>query len=217
MNAKIEFFDDDADLLVASRDERLAFFQQSKQHLGTLFAGSGFCRRTADNAMLDWALIKVEESRIGGNTLPDKRAWSKNMWAHVPRSNIQGVQLGGLASVNKLQEKIFKFGAATHGTTAVFSRHPTDVVYRDWKYMCREGLPHTTEATLVPISRCCKVASDEDSGSIAYEVSGRAVWMLFGGSPSSSHAYVTPLEAVFDDIKDLLHHMVIDVRVSQFN
>jgi hypothetical protein len=38
--------------------------------------------------------------------------------------------------------------------------------------------------------------------------------MLYGGSSSSSHAYVTPLEDVFRDIKDFLHPMVIDVRVS---
>lgn len=227
LNAAIQAPDDffDETEMIESRDQKIAFFEQNKHPLGTLWAGSGFNRRSADNGMLDWALIKVEESRIGRNTLPDKGAWPKSMWTHVPPKKIQGAQLGRLAPAHDItvRQKVFKLGASTQGTTAEYSKHKADVVYRDWKYMFLENHRHTRETAFTSIANHFKVASGGDSGSIVYGGNGRALGMLFRGSSSSSfdhtgssHAYVTPLEYIFKDIKDFLYPMVIDVRVAQF-
>ncbi|KAK1755867.1 hypothetical protein QBC47DRAFT_402030 [Echria macrotheca] len=49
-----------------------AFFDNNKQHFGTVYAASGYTRKTKKNCRLDWALIKPSSTgiaRIGVNNL----------------------------------------------------------------------------------------------------------------------------------------------------
>ena len=52
------------------RTGKLAFVDQGLHHLDDTWAASGYNRRTDSGNVLDWALIEVDDNRIGGNMLP---------------------------------------------------------------------------------------------------------------------------------------------------
>lgn len=73
-NATISMLQDSPD----STDEmqqKLEFFDNGRQILGHLWAGSGFGRRTERSGLCDWALVSVNANRVGRNILPDATQW----------------------------------------------------------------------------------------------------------------------------------------------
>ncbi|KIL96652.1 hypothetical protein FAVG1_01396 [Fusarium avenaceum] len=67
------------------------FFDCQKNVLGKVYAASGFNNIMSNNnnkmdgnRRLDWALIKVNKSRIGTNKLPDEEAWLKKSGLEDP-------------------------------------------------------------------------------------------------------------------------------------
>lgn len=67
------------------------FFDCQKNVLGKVYAISGFSNinnnnnaKIDGNRRLDWALIKVNKSRIGTNKLPDEEAWLRKAGLENP-------------------------------------------------------------------------------------------------------------------------------------
>jgi len=62
-----------------------------------------------------------------------------------------------------------------------------------------------------------RIAQKGDSGSVAFDAEGNAVGLLFRGcqanSATDSHAYITPIEDVFEDIKAYSNHKILDIRI----
>ncbi|KAK3360822.1 hypothetical protein B0T24DRAFT_643583, partial [Lasiosphaeria ovina] len=72
-------------------DDIVAFFDNGRHVLGTVFCASGYKRRTANNGRLDWALVMpLDKARIGENKLPILEAWMEKYDPHsfhlVPNS-----------------------------------------------------------------------------------------------------------------------------------
>ncbi|KAK3187338.1 hypothetical protein K4F52_003970 [Lecanicillium sp. MT-2017a] len=199
---------------------RVSFFDQYRHIIGPAWAGSGFAFRTKDGALLDWALVQVDEQRIGTNSLPDKTQWADPFY---PPTRTQGAQLRQVASAHEIihSGKRFKCGAMSNGTTGTRGYHRPLVRCVEWKYMCtEENYPAATETAFFGAAGGV-FAMPGDSGSIAYTADGRALGMIYSGiRPQNKRGdactYVTPLEDVFTHIKSFLRNEISDIRVAAF-
>lgn len=208
-----------------ARARKVRFFDEGKHIMGHVWAGSGFGRRTRENGILDWALIKVQEERIGLNVLPDVDAWPRSMpKMNVPPKTIWGKELGEVVRRGQSlisESPAFKYGVVTKGRTAVCSEYKVGVVTSERRYMANEDplrYGATVEPMFVPVENDeeTEFAAPGDSGSIVYNGEGQALGLLFRGNPRTHLAYVTPLNDVFDDIKAFSEDKVTDVRIAVF-
>lgn len=224
-------------LLRELRDKKTEFFDNEKQFIGHLFAGSGLCHRTYQNATIDWLLIKPEPSRIGLNTLPQTSDWP--VTSESPEVHLHGTQLrehipAAQINPNRANETFFKYGAISKATAGEFSRHKHDVRYRyprGMKYATEIALvrelafnqpdkhPLCNDAMLAPLGWQDSLGAHGDSGSIVYDPKGRGVGLLFSGTQIQSGVkhlmYVWPLELTFDDIRRFLGARVTGIRIAQ--
>ncbi|KAK3350196.1 hypothetical protein B0T25DRAFT_550012 [Lasiosphaeria hispida] len=212
-----------------------SFFDNNEQHLGSIHWASGYTRRTGNNGRIDWALIKptgTGVSRIGKNTLPTRADWhQKGYHDHKPRARGPGLLKQppehGLRSVPN-GETLFKLGTSTGVTVGLFSHVKSMVKFAGDRHV---------EAHMGPQNPRCRYLSDEfmyighpdvrkhwfakkgDSGSVVFDTEGRAVGLLFRGQMVQqvvdSHAYITPIEDVFEDIKDFAKGQITDIRIAE--
>jgi hypothetical protein len=222
-------------------DEIRAFFDNGNHVLGKIWAASGFTRRSPSGGRMDWALIKPDNpARIGKNTLPTLEEWVAARTEQVEESMYdmpslpelpQGEGLGrlkqppvhGTRSV-KTDAPVYKKGARTGPTIGRFQRLRYDVRLRDDKHL--EGvIGHynhiSQEMAFIGDPDNQWFAREGDSGSVVFDAEGRALGLLFRGhsghNPANSSVYISPIEDVFHDIKELLknHDEVTDIRIAE--
>jgi len=63
-----------------------------------------------------------------------------------------------------------------------------------------------------------RVAKRGDSGSVAFDADGNALGLVFGAGQANfatngGHAFITPIEDVFEDIKAYSNHKIVDIRI----
>lgn len=219
-------------------DDKIAFFDDEKHILGSLYAGSGFKFRTKTNGMLDWALIKPDSARIGDNTLPSISRWParNSRFQDAPPATLKDIKLKehlpaqfsvpvqkdpeAEGRVNDLATHAYVSGAFTYAATGSFLTHEPDVSYTDWKYMTKEGVPKTTEHAFIchytSVQSIQRLGQEGDSGSVVWDGEGHPLGLLFRGQISEHKhdlTFVTPMEYIFDHIKAFLGAEA--VRIAQ--
>ncbi|KAL4732234.1 hypothetical protein ACLX1H_001244 [Fusarium chlamydosporum] len=200
-------------------DKKVDFFDHRQNTMGEIYAASGFTRKTPENGRLDWALIKVSKTRTGTNRLPDAEAWRKAPALPAPFLTF-GTQLQPQRqSISKKHENRcttgFKYGAASGATYGEYHEFKTNVNLLDDRH-----LGPTISSEYVFQRASGNSALKGDSGSVIYDNLGCIVGLLFRGlQPSNDrgngHVYVTPIEYVFDHIKEFSKGRITDIRIAQ--
>jgi hypothetical protein len=203
------------------------FFDDGNQRLGTVYAASGFTRRSPDNGRMDWALIKpLDTRRIGSNTIPTRKEWLQKT-THVPlhRATGKNLQQPPVAGSSFIPggEMIFKKGASTGPTSGRFSRLKTDVTLKDDAHLeavMGTDKYHSREFLFVGCPGTEWLAKTGDSGSVVFNEEGRAVGLLFRGHKAQqgpdTWAYITPIQDIFADIKDFSKGGITDIRIAEY-
>ncbi|KAK1761920.1 hypothetical protein QBC33DRAFT_614651 [Phialemonium atrogriseum] len=200
---------------------KVSFFNSGRQHLGTLFAGSGFTRRTSENHRLDWALIDVVPGRQGDNMLPVEAKWVAEYsdMTHCPLPTGCGIPLRPKQQGRSLKdvtpgEILFKVGMKTGVSAGYFSHVKSNCWLEDDKHM---GMPRSSEYLF--LGHEGKPFGDHgDSGSVVYDAEGQVLGLLFTGlSPqqtNAGHTFVTPIEDVFEDVIKFSKGGITDIRIA---
>jgi len=118
--------------VVESYHERAAFVAAGKEKSGTIFAASGFTRRTPTNGRLDWALIKpTGGSRIGTNTVSSAIDQWNAMFAgaHYALERSMTLKEPCPEGVFPGRFELYKHGAITGHSEGRVSYAKSDVVF----------------------------------------------------------------------------------------
>ncbi|KAF5673684.1 hypothetical protein FCIRC_7946 [Fusarium circinatum] len=217
--------------VAALRDERKQktdFFEANKKALGRLYAASGFKRRVVGRRM-DWALIEID--RPWHDRLPGLEEW-ESLPARITDTPYMtyGMQLEeqtrsieALSAFAWSSRRLDVYKIGTSGGPMVGSLLCTNnlVTIRDDQYMN----PSPTEEMAFEPKRYIYdsergFCAPGDSGSVVFDEYGGIVGLMIGGhhnnnSYNHGYGYVTPIEYVFKDIKDLLKGHVVDIRIAE--
>ncbi|KAM0354356.1 hypothetical protein ACHAPU_001400 [Fusarium lateritium] len=222
--AKVEMLDKVKAKTTADMDKKVDFFDRQNNILGKVYAASGFCNKTDENGRLDWALVKVNKSRIGTNQLPDEEVWKKTPIVPAPYFTF-GAQLKAQGSSSIRLEhpnrctKGYKLGTTSGATYGEFYEFKIGVNLLHDRYL---GPILSDEYTFIQGDSGWDkpFAGPGDSGSVVFDSNGCAVGLLFRGlRPNNDnavgHTYVTPIEHVFKGIKESSKGKIVDVRIAQ--
>ncbi|KAF5631333.1 hypothetical protein F25303_9705 [Fusarium sp. NRRL 25303] len=229
--------------LSQERDAKIDFFEKGKHILGSIYAASGFKRRSPTNFRLDWALIKVKNRRQGSNRLPDEDEWEKYarhlaMKPYLTYGKLLKQQKtslfpfpeprggSGLPYVGLLHEKasasqhtngrLYKRGSSTRVTAGILDEHKAACTMTDDMHV--SGGNPSTEYLFIPSKHLPVFALRGDSGSVVYDFKGGIVGLLHRGQePNNSktpYAIITPIELVFEDIKSFLGDQA-EIRIAE--
>ncbi|KAK3364745.1 hypothetical protein B0T24DRAFT_638557 [Lasiosphaeria ovina] len=221
-------------------DDTIAFFDNGRHVLGTVFCASGYKRRTANNGRLDWALVKpLDEARIGENKLPTIGPWAEK-YNHrdfdlLPNSTTFGGLLqeptDGLRGLAH-GELVYKVGTTTRMTVGKFSHMKSDVKIAEDRHVSlgaedRHVSPRVSEEfgfiQVGTIGKnyvgCREFATYGDSGSVVWDKEGRIVGLLFTGqtpqgTSSQTLSYITPIHDVFEDIMKFSNGEIKEIRLA---
>ncbi|KAF4499489.1 hypothetical protein FAGAP_4339 [Fusarium agapanthi] len=209
--------------LVEEKAAKLAYFNKGLHTIGKLYATSGFKDRTDDQGRLDWALVKINKSRVGSNQLPGQETWKK--WGvDAPRRTYDqplGQQTMSISPnpPTGMQRTIngWKMGATTGATAGEFHEIKFQVDLADDRYL---GVQTSTEIAFQSCNfNIGPFSSHGDSGSVVYDELGGIVGLLFRGqvlNTSGRLIFITPIEHVFSSIKAAHHNDEIeDIRVAE--
>lgn len=188
--------------------------------MGDVFAASGLKKRTSENGRLDWSLIKVAEGRMGTNILPDRSAWEKiPIRTYSPPFLTFGRQLEPqnetVSLTNQAQcREGFKYGTTTGPAKGQFHWYKTDVQFNDDQHVSDD--PVSSEY----LFQMKRGGRDEPfAGSIVYHEWGYVLGLMSRGlrpqRAAGFHVYVTPIEHVFQHIKESSTGKIVDIRIAQ--
>ncbi|KAF5593542.1 uncharacterized protein FSUBG_9777 [Fusarium subglutinans] len=201
-----------------------AFIKQDKQVLGNLIASSGF-RRQVGSRRMDWALIELDPSRRWSNDLPELKVWlskyeDPTAAPYALGTPIQPRSEGKSAEGPWELGHIFKMGTTTGATTGKWWWEKQRVTIEHDAYLGEARLV-TDEFVYGPredINPITKLCAHGDSGSVIFDNDGGIVALLFRGHKHNDtyddgYGYVTPIEHVFDDIKDFTD--ITNIRIAE--
>ena len=207
-------------------NQKIAFFDDDRQWLGRIWAGSGWGRRTPQNNRLDWALIEVEGNRLGRNALPGYDTWEELYESeYIPGG---AGRTGLLKPQTKMSAKgavpgtnAYKVGARTGATAGCISHYQSRVRLKQDSYMNATfsdewvyiGHPNLPGIDFRPFG------NHGDSGAVVYNSQGEVLGQLFAGQkPQQTYpeglAYVTRIEDLFKDIKDFSEGQITGIRIA---
>lgn len=210
------------DELITELNDMIAHFDTDQQFFGRPCFGSGYMKRTKTNGRLDWAMIKPSaDDRVGGNALPSGKDWSafNLMFDELPISlgSTMGPQTRSIRNFSP-NERVFKVGASTKCTIGALNAIKTDCIMREEKYMpgrSKEDLMSSEYIFIHP--RDMVFANVGDSGAVVWDEDGGVVGLLFRGQQphgtKRGYGMVTPIEDVFESIKEMSMGHIVDVRI----
>lgn len=205
------------------KQKKVEFFNNGKHMLGKVFAASGFFRRTPGNMRLDWALISVDVNRQGSNRLPARDVWDRKYLDDIP------TPYGSLGSILKDQsttigpgnpEHVWKVGATTGPTTATYNNHTVECRLSDDSYLKNDIKNYLSTEYIFQSHDGVKFCAPGDSGSAVWDENGGIVGLFFRGhsinkSFDDGFGLVTPIELVFEDIKQFSKGTITEIRVAK--
>ena len=220
-------------------DSKLSFFDSDRHILGEIWASSGFKKRSvgatdpsfnswgdAERRRLDWALIKVKESRQGSNKLYSEAelegAGVLSSYQPEPDGMKGNLKPPGPVPLGDMPggTRVFKLGALTKFTLGQTSPFKAGINLDTDKYM---KPPSSTEHLCVAISNGepdpeKPFSLQGDSGSVVYDQFGRAVGLVVTGrvphQGKAGYTVVTPIEDVFASILQHGEGNITDVRIA---
>ncbi|KAF7548013.1 hypothetical protein G7Z17_g7349 [Cylindrodendrum hubeiense] len=206
------------------KEEKVTFFDEGHNLLGNLWIASGFNRRTSANSRLDWALIDVNPARQGQNRLPSFHVWFDRYVNTInwPSVDTFGQQLQSQSSVSfktmAARTKVFKVGSSTGNSSGYSHEYKTDCTLSHDKYIKR-GVSSEFAVIGARANRATeqRFADRGDSGAVVFDEEGNVVGLLFGGQQpqgnDTGYGLVTPIEDVFQDIKDRSKDDITHIRI----
>lgn len=204
--SRLQNFDKKA--LKKELQQKVEFFDDNKQVFGSLFCGSGFTRRTADNALLDWALIQVESPRQGENSLAT--GGRLDVASYLDPRPLTGFY----ASLENASEA-YIVGAISGFRQGEYSKHKAACQIGETKHLKGD---RTREACFFP-SEDKPFAVPGDSGAIVFNEERRVLGIVTRGikpgnerKDNMSLVYVTPINDVLEDIKVMLQEHGVAVK-----
>ncbi|KAI9835814.1 MAG: hypothetical protein M1837_003586 [Sclerophora amabilis] len=154
---------------------------------GLVYCSSGF-RVAKTGASLDWALVAVDKAKQWTNQYP-KPEGEAFFPAFGQRHSIE-------CTTMTIGDVGFKSGRSTKITSGEFNAiksnvrlPPSPLATREWCFVGHDANPFSTKG---------------DSGAWVLSLNGNLGGMLLGGhaEDESKPTYVTPIEAIFEDIKE---------------
>ncbi|KAF4428272.1 hypothetical protein F53441_14048 [Fusarium austroafricanum] len=209
--------------LEVERQRKIDFFEEGKQVLGEIYATSGFLRECHGRKM-DWALIKLDPSRPWSNDLPSAEDWF-NQYSHTDAepNRIEAPILDRTQSIEKGNEvgPVFKNGTTTGPTTGEFFVELQKIQLVDDEHLGDKRFA-TDELVFGPRAGFTgrkKFCDRGDSGSAVFDDDGGIVGLFFRGhahdrSHAGGYGYITPIELVFEDIKQFSNGTITDIRIA---
>ncbi|KAG5812046.1 hypothetical protein H9Q74_013294 [Fusarium xylarioides] len=210
--------------LEAEKKAKEAFIKKNKQVLGTLIASSGF-RRQVGGRRMDWALIELDPSRRWSNNLPKLGVWLSKYENTAAYPDTLGTPIQPRNKNNSVESPwqlgpIFKMGCTTGATTGQWYWE-MDTVSMDHDHYLGDARLVTKEHVFGPredLNPSIKLCAHGDSGSVLFDNDGGIVALLFSGHKhqktlDDGYGYVTPIEHVFDDIKDFTD--ITNIRIAE--
>ncbi|DAA74801.1 TPA_exp: Uncharacterized protein A8136_2219 [Trichophyton benhamiae CBS 112371] len=175
------------------------FMSEKKNYLGKVYAGSGL-RLNEDMRSLDWALIDVSPQRVTGNKLPDG----------LLSGHFNPTSQGGLVTDAKfevmLEQKVFKIGRSTGFTRGIVNGLETTKL-RSWTFGGPSGDTPIQkcgiEWSIVPDNSKDSFSARGDSGAFVLDDNAHMVGLVFAGNTYCTTTYMTPVAAIFEDIKKI--------------
>ncbi|KAF5571078.1 hypothetical protein FPHYL_737 [Fusarium phyllophilum] len=210
--------------LEAEKKAKEAFIKKNKQVLGTLIASSGF-RRQVGGRRMDWALIELDPSRRWSNNLPKLGVWLSKYENTAAYPDTLGTPIQPRNKNNSVESPwqlgpIFIMGCTTGATTGQWYWE-MDTVSMDHDHYLGDARLVTKEHVFGPredLNPSIKLCAHGDSGSVLFDNDGGIVALLFSGHKhqktlDDGYGYVTPIEHVFDDIKDFTD--ITNIRIAE--
>ncbi|KZF24035.1 hypothetical protein L228DRAFT_237004 [Xylona heveae TC161] len=175
--------------------EKDASLQAWDEHgkLGHLFCGSGH-KRNGESHRLDWALIKVDQERIGTNKLPSRETWDNlpcNSRMIVP---IHLDKLTKIGNRSQSSEYVFQVGNVSKASIGEFSEMRSDCLLKG-------ETVHSIEYCFT--GRGGLFAQEGDSGALVYDMTCSLVGMVFLGNSMFYNPGVTYVMDIKHLVKDI--------------
>ncbi|EXM05334.1 hypothetical protein NOF04DRAFT_16818 [Fusarium oxysporum II5] len=206
--------------LKVERREKVTFFDGDKHFAGRIFLCPGFLRKSKGRRM-DWALIHLDKSRSWSNRLPDMDDWKSLQDEDKPYRTYDMPITDPLHSLEERTSlgHVYKVGAVTGATTGDCHDEQENVKLVDDVHLGQDERSKTTELIIKP-GGPGKFCSHGDSGSVVFDSDGGIVGLFFrghkhNGSFDDGYGYATPIELVFQDIKDFSEQGVTDIRIAK--
>ncbi|KAK1834231.1 hypothetical protein QBC39DRAFT_431989 [Podospora conica] len=208
--------------------QKIKFFDEESAAFGKLHFASGYLRRSKTGGRLDWALIKPDDdSRVGRNLLPSLD-WFEHRGYPLSRQPFDGDIVmksqalslhDHVATVDSKTAVIkelsgFKLGATTGATAGRLSAYSNTVKIGEENHLrLRRPNFYSNEYCFVDA-----FAGGGDSGAAVYDEVGRIIGLVFRGQQphqagTERLTYVTPIEDIFKDIKDISQGDVVGIRL----
>lgn len=179
---------------------------------GCLTHSSGFRNRVArdgSNVEMDWAICKVEGSRVGCNVTPCNTRWCENAVEVVPGGDVFAV---GRTSGNQ--------DGVVNGFTTYFCQQNEDGTYRE-----------SEEWTILRSDDCAEenwissgIGVDGDSGSwILEKETSNVIGLVWGRNHKEGEnndeifTYFTPILDIFEDIREITGASTISIYKPKSN
>ncbi|KAK0648469.1 hypothetical protein B0T16DRAFT_455946 [Cercophora newfieldiana] len=190
------------------------FVEKGGAKFGTVFAASGFTRRSPTNGRLDWALVKpADDSRVGRNAAHGSEAFlgyrsgRPQTWQERPRNFKQPSPKGIFCNY----WNYLGYGGVSGVSVGKSYRAKADIKLLD------DGQPMSEEYVFVLQE---SQYHDGDGGSVVVDEDATVIGMLFGyrrdpQGGGTSFACITPMQDVFDDIKTFSDGFVTDIRIAE--
>ncbi|KAJ4037361.1 hypothetical protein NW756_005634 [Fusarium oxysporum] len=212
---------------IEEKAAKIAHFNKGLHTIGKLYAASGFKERSDDQGRLDWALININNSRVGNNQLPGKETW-KRWGGDAPfltynkplRPQAMSIRLNPPTGMQRTTDG-WKLGATTGATAGEFHSIKFQVNLLDDRHL---NVPTSTEYAFQSRNLDLgRFSCRGDSGSVVYDERGGIVGLMFRGQvlngaseQSGGLIYVTPIEHVFNSIKGAHRKDDIeDIRIAE--
>ncbi|KAF7716165.1 Uncharacterized protein PECH_005441 [Penicillium ucsense] len=181
--------------LAKQRDKTQAFIRDKSYYLGPVFAGSGLWRTIArghDQGIADWALTGIPRERSGANEVQPDRYSNMIMsptfqFTSQPRDSRKYAKVGRSSG--------FTVGRY-NGLRDVQLHIVLDDQGKEIEKITREHVICSGEKVVF--------AEPGDSGSLVYDpFTEDVVGLLWGAYRAGTEAFFTPIEEVFEDIKNV--------------
>ncbi|KAF4442040.1 hypothetical protein FACUT_2263 [Fusarium acutatum] len=206
--------------LRAEMRRKKAFFDEGKQAIGKVFLCSGFPCQSSKRRM-DWALVSLDNSRPWSNSLPKEEAWTSLVDDDKPWRTYNQPITDPLHSMEEQEDlgHIYKVGTATRATIGDIIGEKQDVRLIDDEHLGDDVQNESSELIIKP-GFPAKFCSHGDSGSAVFDSEGGIDGLFFSGHQingtfDEGYGYATPIELVFQDIKDYSEQSITDIRIAQ--